>query len=113
MAIPNFETIMEPLLRQISDGKGYTRGELTKLLAKHFKLSPKEANTMLPCGKESVLNNRVGWANFHLKQAGLTENKTRGVITITEEGLNALKTGKIDKNFLKSCPTYRRNTQKR
>lgn len=100
MPIPDYQSIMKPLLNQLSDGKEYTRLELTKILADHFNLSKDERRVLKPSGGEPLFRNRVGWANFYLKKAGLTESKKRGLINITEEGLKALGTEKIDRQFL-------------
>lgn len=107
MPIPNYETIMHPLLIQISDSKKYTRRELSEKLSKHFNLSKNEEKTTLPSGR-NMFNNRVGWANFHLKKAGLIENESKGVINITEEGLKALEKGIVNKKLLMQYPKYQK-----
>ena len=107
MAIPNYQTIMKPLLNELSDGKEHNRIELTKNLANFFKLTEEERRTVKPSGGESLFKNRVGWSNFYLKKAGLTESKHRGLINITKEGLKALKTETIDKKFLMKYPMFK------
>lgn len=108
MAIPDTQTIMQPLLKELSDGKEYTRFELAKKLAKHFNLSEKEITQLLPSGHEAVFKNRVGWASYHLKKAGLTKTKKKGFNSITEEGLKVFKSGKkIDYNFLRKYEKYK------
>ena len=107
MAIPDYQTIMEPLLKELSDGNEYTRGQLTERLSEYFNLSEEEKRTQKPSGGESLFRNRLGWSNFHLKKAGLTESKNRGLIKITKEGLISLETGKkINKEFLMQYPLY-------
>ena len=108
MAIPDYQTIMGPLLKVLSDGKEYTRGQLTENLSKYFKLSEEEKRTQKPSGGESLFRNRVGWSNFYLKKAGLTESKNKGLIKITKDGLKSLETGKtINKEFLMKYPQFK------
>jgi restriction system protein len=48
--------------------------------------------------------NRVGWAKTYLKEAGLLANPTKGSVSITKEGTDALAQHppKIDNEFLKT-----------
>ncbi len=108
MPIPDFQTIMLPLLRHISDGKKYSNREITESLAGHFRLAPEERNTLLPSGRQKVFDNRVAWAKAHLKMAGLLLTPTRGFSVITEKGLDVLKKDpeRINLKFLRQFPEY-------
>ena len=109
MTIPNYQNIMGPLLREVSDGNEYTRGKLTEKLSEFFDFSEEEKRMHIPSKTDFVFRNRVGWSNFHLKKAGLIESKRLGLVKITKEGLKALKTDKtIDKEFLKQYPKYQK-----
>jgi len=108
LPIPDFQTIMLPFLRHIFDGKDYSNREITDGLARHFRLTPEERNTLLPSGRQKVFENRVAWAKAHLKIAGLLHTPNRGITAITEKGLNVLKKNpkSIDLKFLRQFPEY-------
>ena len=108
MPIPDFQTIMLPLLKHISDGKKYSNREITEALARHFHLTPEERSTLLPSGRQKVFDNRVAWAKAHLKMAGLLHTPTRGFSVITEKGLDVLKKDpeRVDLKFLRQFPEY-------
>jgi restriction system protein len=79
MAIPDFQSIMLPLLRFYSDGKEHANREPINHLADEFGLSDEERKELLPSGRQAVLDNRIAWARTHLKAAKLLENTQRGV----------------------------------
>lgn len=100
--IPDYQTIMLPLLKEIEDGKEYHIREITEKLARVFKLTEEERKKLLPSGQETVFDNRVGWARTYMKNAGLLESPKRGFIKITQRGIDVLKEGveKINNDFL-------------
>ncbi|HLD87360.1 MAG TPA: restriction endonuclease [Candidatus Nanoarchaeia archaeon] len=102
MPIPDFQSIMLPLLKFLEDKKEHTTKETVEHIISHFHLTDKEKENLLPSGKQSIISNRVGWARTYLKMGGLLENPTRGVIQINENGLNVLKKNppKIDIKYL-------------
>jgi restriction system protein len=108
MAIPDFQTIMLPLLKHITDGNEHSNHELTEALAKHFQLSEEERNQLLPSGRQKLFTNRVAWAKADLKMAGLIHSPKRGISVITERGIEILRNppDKIDRKFLKKFPEY-------
>jgi restriction system protein len=68
MAIPDFQTIMLPLMRHLQDGREHTTGETLDALAKHFELTDEERRVLLPSGLQELFTNRVAWAKSHLKK---------------------------------------------
>ena len=108
MAIPNYQTIMLPLLQFSSDGESHTIGEVTKALAEHFKLTENELSELLPSGSQPVFRNRIGWAKSYLKQAGLLASPKRGAFNITDAGYKLLETkpAKIDNGTLSEYPSF-------
>ena len=62
MSIPDFQSIMQPLLRHTADGKEHSNRGITQALAEHFQLSREDLNRLLPSGREKVFTNRVAWA---------------------------------------------------
>ena len=108
MAIPNYQQLMLPLLKSISDGQTYLFRDVIEKLAVDFKLTDKERNELLPSGQQAVFDNRVGWARTYLKKAGLIESNKRGTLQITQRGLDALKQNskEIDVTFLEQFSEF-------
>jgi restriction system protein len=106
--IPDFQTIMLPLLKQISDGKEYKLDTVVDLMAKEFKVTDEERKELLPSGQTFVFGSRVGWARTYLKKAGLIETPKRGYLKITDSGLNVLKQNPSGINiaYLKQFPKF-------
>ena len=59
MSIPDYQTIMLPLLRLASDGGEHRLSEALGDLARMFNLSADEVAERVPSGKQSVLSNRA------------------------------------------------------
>lgn len=108
MAIPDFQTIMLPLLRLAADGKEHSSQDTVELLANEFRLSPEEKQELLPSGKQARFDNRVAWARSYFKQARLVENTRRGFFQITQRGLDLLQESpeKINKKTLERYPEF-------
>ncbi len=109
MAIPDYQSIMRPLMSFISDGKTRTLKEAISFLGDEFGLTEDEKLQMLPSGAQTVFHNRVSWARTYLKAAGLVENPVRGQMRITSLGKEVLKThnGSIDARFLDRFESFR------
>ena len=108
MPIPDYQTIMLPLLERIADKKQYLLKDLISVLGQHFKLTEEELNELLPSGSGLLFANRVGWARTYLKKAGLLDSPQRGYLIITDRGLKVLskKPERIDNNLLKQFPEF-------
>jgi len=108
MPIPDFQSLMLPLLRFVSDGKEHTLREAEDVLALEFKLSTLEKAELLPSGRQAVFANRIGWARLHIKKAGLVEQPRRGFFNITLRGTEVLKNPpeKINLKFLDQFPEH-------
>jgi len=108
MAVPDFQSLMLPLLKFSSDKKEHSIREAIGHLADEFGLTEDDKNELLPSGNQSILANRVGWSRTHLKKAGLLESKKRGYFNITNRGLEVLdqNPAKINNNFLKQFPGF-------
>ncbi|RDJ36826.1 MAG: restriction endonuclease [Crenarchaeota archaeon] len=103
MDIPDFETIMAPLLNTVKDGKEYAMTDIENKLIQHFDLSEEERNQLKPSSShETIFQNRMRWARFYLKKAGLLEDPRRGHTKITSQGIEVAKTNpqRIDIKFL-------------
>ena len=71
MAIPDFQSIMLPLLELASDGKERSLADTRATLAEVLGVSEEERRELLPSGTQPVFNNRVAWASVYLQRAGL------------------------------------------
>lgn len=89
--IPDYQTLMLPLLKVISDGKEYKFSDVVEALAIQFKLTEEERKGLLPSGRAFLFSNRVGWARTYLKKAGLLNSPRRGFMSISERGKQTLK----------------------
>jgi restriction system protein len=83
MSIPDFQSIMLPLLKFADDQQEHSLREAIERLAQTFELSDQERKELLPSGQQAIFDNRVGWASTHLKKAGLLESARRSFFKIT------------------------------
>jgi restriction system protein len=106
--IPDYQSIMLPFLKKLSDRREYKFRDLIEELAVEFKVSAEERKELLPSGTQAIFDNRVGWARTYLKKAGLIESPKRAISVITPEGLEVLKQNpeKINVAFLKQFPAF-------
>jgi restriction system protein len=88
MAIPDYESLMLPLLRHVGGGERPVQNAITAL-AEQVKLTPEERQILLRSGTP-IFNSRVQWAGTYLVQAGLLFRPRRGVLQITERGKSVL-----------------------
>lgn len=109
MPIPDFQSIMHPLLELHLDGQEHLNRDLIANLAEHFNLTPEERRQMLPSGGARFFDNRVGWAKSHISQAGLLSAPRRAVSVITERGREVLRNypNRIDLRILNEFEDYR------
>jgi restriction system protein len=108
MPIPNFQSIMLPLLKLTGDGKEHSLHELLDKLGEEFLLSSQEINQLLPSGKQTTFYNRVTWARIYLTKSGLLEITRRSHYRITPRGEKVLKISpsRVDMNYLEQFPEY-------
>lgn len=109
---PDFQLIMLPFLKIISDGKEHTTVETNQKLAKYFNLTDEKLEEYLPSGSQKTFPNRVAWTRSHLKMAGLIENTKKSSFRITEVGKQLLESNPKDINLrvLKTIPAYQERT---
>lgn len=103
MAVPDFQTIMLPILEYFSDKQMHSTRELNAFLALKFDIPFDELKELLPSKKQPVFDNRISWAISYLSRANLVQKVQKGTYQITEQGLQALsgKPEKISVKFLK------------
>ena len=107
--IPDFQTVMLPLLQQLADGKEHKLREVINALSDQFNLTAEERIELLPSGNQAIIDNRIGWARTYLKKAKLIDNSKRGFLSISENGKRLLsqKLKRVDLNYLKTLPEFR------
>jgi len=102
MAIPDYQTLMLPILKVAGDGQEHRIGDVVNQLARDFGLTEEEQRQILPSGRQATFANRVGWAKTYLVQAGLLEATKRAHFKITDRGKKCLVDGpqRIDVEYL-------------
>jgi restriction system protein len=106
--IPDYQSIMLPLLEFISDGKEYKMRFVTDELAIKFGVTEEEQKELLPSGVAPVFYNRTAWAKTYLKKAGLIDSPKQGIVVISKRGLDVLKKkpSSINVKFLKQFSEF-------
>jgi restriction system protein len=106
--IPDFQTLMLPVLEVAGDGNVHSLGEARERLTEHFRLTEQELNERLPSGRQRRFNNRVAWAKAYLEQARLLTTPRRGHFQITERGKSVLqdKPSRVDISYLERFPEF-------
>ncbi|MDQ2102694.1 restriction endonuclease [Azospirillum isscasi] len=109
MAIPDFQTLMLPVLKTAAAGGEVRIGDVVDQLADAFALTDEERARILPSGRQTTIANRVHWAKSYLNKAGLVEMTRRAHFRITPEGRNVLKSPpeKITIRFLEQFPSFK------
>ena len=108
MAIPDFQSIILPLLELAGDDQSHRVSEAIETLALRFALTREEMDELLPSGKQPRFGNRVNWAATHLRKAGLLESPRRAHFRITARGRSVLADSPpmIDIKFLNRFPEF-------
>ena len=106
--IPDFQTLMLPVLEELSAGE-MRISDVVDRLATKLALTDGERSALLPSGRQTTFANRVHWAKSYLGKAGLVELTQRGRFRITDEGKNVLRAPpkRIDIKFLEKFPQFR------
>ena len=108
MSIPDFQSLMLPILRLAADGEEHSIRESEAKLAAEFSLSDEEKSRPLASGSQAIFYNRISWAKVYLQQAGLIISPRRGCFQITERGQHVLakKPERINIKFLEAFPEF-------
>ena len=109
MAIPDFQSLMVPLLRLAADEGEHTLAGSVEALAAEFTLTPAELAQLNPSGRARTFYNRVAWASTYLRAALLLTSTGRGRFRITERGASVLVKGteRIDIAYLMQFPEFK------
>jgi restriction system protein len=106
--IPDYQSLMLPLLKLVSDSQEHKYRDLIEKLATEFHVTDEERKELLASGNQPIFDNRVGWAKTYLKKAGLLDSPKRATFVITQIGLDTLKKNpdRIDAKYLKRFPAF-------
>ena len=106
--IPDYQSIMLPLLKYAGDKNEHHIRDAIEQLAKAFGLKEEERKEVVPSGQQLTFDNRVSWAKTYLKKAGLVESTRRGYFRITERGVSVLedRPDKINMKYLERYPEF-------
>lgn len=101
MPVPDYETLMLPVLRLIESGAKNV-AECIPSLKDEFGISDEEARELIPSGRITVLQSRAHWARTYLAKAGLLQSPKRNLHIITDRGHQLLATNpqRIDNKLL-------------
>jgi len=109
MAVPDYQSLMLPLLQFVAKKGGETStSEAVEALAKELSLTDEDLKEVLPSGIQSTFVNRVGWASTYMKKAGLLGATRRGFYQITDRGKDLLKKQPkiVNVKLLKQYPEF-------
>ena len=106
--IPDYQSVMLPLLKLVSDKQEYKYRDLIEKLAIEFHVTDEERKELLTSGNQAIFDNRVGWAKTYLKKAGLLDSPKRATFVITQIGLDTLKKNpdRLDAKYLRQFPAF-------
>lgn len=91
MTVPKYHEMYRPFLDSLQDEKFHTIKEIKEVVAVAMSIDAKARKEMLPSGRQPVFDNRIGWTRTYLKKAGLIDSPSRGVFSITPEGIRLLQ----------------------
>jgi restriction system protein len=105
MAVPDFQTLMRPVLEEYAAGGERRIADVRAGLAARFELTEEDLAERIESG-QPTFQNRVGWATTYLHRVGLLQRPRRGVYVITERGREVLAAHpeRIDLSVLSQFP---------
>lgn len=111
MAVPDFQSMMLPLLEAIADGAEHSNAEIAEIIAVRLGVTNADREIMLPSGQQTVFTNRVAWAKAYLKKAGLLQSPKRGTLQLTADGTKALaeKLDRINIRYLRKFESFEKS----
>ena len=107
MTIPDYQSLMRPVLEAINDGNVWASSALRDAVAAQLGLSDEDRQERLASGTR-LFDSRVHWAVTYLNQAKVLSREGRAQIRITERGQELLTSGpaRIDVKVLEQYPEF-------
>lgn len=108
MPVPNYQTLMAPVLRALQDGQPKSIKEIRDHVAAEMGITEEDKQELIKSGI-SVFDSRTAWAVTYLAQAGLIRRPKRAVNQITERGLHVLQEhpDRVDNHILFEFEEFR------
>ena len=108
MGVPDFQTLMLPVLKAYEDGKEHASSEARDGVAGQLGLTAEELAERPTTSRHTYFTNRVAWAHSYLRQSGLLSSTRRGSYQLTERGRALLVSppARIDIAFLERYPDF-------
>lgn len=106
--IPNYETLMLPVLKLFADGAPNVAA-CVPALQRQFDITDEEASELIPSGTATILQSRAHWARTYLAKAGLLMSPRRNLHVVTDLGRQVLASHpeRIDNNTLAGFEGFR------
>ncbi|TPQ42367.1 restriction endonuclease [Bradyrhizobium guangdongense] len=108
MSIPDYQSLMRPLLAFASDGSEKNINDAINHIAGQLNLTDDERHQLLPSGKQAIFANRVHWARTYLDKAGAIKRTRRSHFQMTDRGKQLLAENptRINVQVLKKFPEF-------
>lgn len=108
MPIPTAATLVQEFLSIIADHQRHQVADIQQRLQAAFNITAEEATQRIPCGRETVLSNRLRNAKFSMRRRGLvTFDEDGSGVTITDAGRDYLLHAPKSKTFTVSGTSAR------
>jgi restriction system protein len=113
MAVPDFQTVMRPVLVALEDGEPHSPTAIRSVVANHFSLTTEDLEKEIPSGRAKSFQNRVGWALTYLFRSGLISRPKRSTYRLTERGKKVLADHpkRVDLKVLSQFDEFKEFTQ--
>lgn len=114
MPVPDFQSLMLPVLRALEDGEDSSVRMVRERVASAEGLTDKDLREMLPSGRQRAFVNRVAWVLTYLLRAALVERVRRGVYRVSDEGRRLLADppNRVDIKYLRRFPAFVKGKKK-
>jgi restriction system protein len=107
MPVPDYQSLMAPVLGALADGGDHSLGELRAVLSERLGLTEEDLQAKIASGTP-LFANRLHWAVTYMYQAGLLSRPKRGVVRITGRGrkVAAAHPDRVDVGVLSEFPEF-------
>ncbi len=108
MPVPDFQSLMLPVLTSLADGKAAALSEVRDRVALAEELTAKDVQERTPKGTQPRFSYNISWAVIYMQRAGLLERVQRGIYRLTDDGKQLLDRSpkRIDMITLADYPGY-------
>lgn len=107
MAIPDYQSLMKPVLEVLAASEVLSMRDLTEQISQRLHLTDEERRETITSGM-SLIANRVHWSVTYLFKARAVQRPRRGHVQIAQRGRDLLDSGQVIRNSsLEQFPEYR------